>query len=95
MDCEITKNLSKDFSNLLENNDDYNVKIFVGKEPNVREFKAHSVILSSRSIYFKRALSPRWVTIKDGIIIFKKPNISPLVFEVLMKYVFFYFHDIS
>ncbi len=79
------KNLSKDFSNLLENNDDYNIKIIVGKEPNVREFKAHSVILSSRSTYFKTALSSRWAKKEDGIIIFNKPNISPLVFEVLMK----------
>ena len=85
MNYEYTKNLSNDFSNLLKSNDDYNVKIIVGKEPNVREFKAHSVVLSSRTIYFKRALSPQWATIKDGIIIFNKPNISPPVFEVLIE----------
>ena len=77
--------LTKDFLNLFENQDDYNVKIKVGKEPNVKEFKAHSIILSSRSNYFKIALSARWARKEDGIIISEKPNISPLVFGVLLK----------
>lgn len=74
-----------DFSNLLESGEDYNVKIIVGKEPNVKKFRAHSVILSSRSNYFKNALSSRWAKKENGIITFNKPNISPLVFEVLLK----------
>jgi hypothetical protein len=74
-----------DFSNLLENPEGYNVKIIVGEEPNVKEFKAHSLVLSCRSNYFKTALSPQWVRRENGIIIFDKPNISPLVFEVLIK----------
>lgn len=77
--------MSVDFSNLLENNEDYNVKIIVGEEPNIKEFKVHSIILSSRSIYFKNALSSRWAKKEDGIIVFNKPNIAPLVFEVLIK----------
>ena len=87
MDYKITKlsNLSRDLSNLLNNHDDYNVKIKVGKEPNIREFKLHSLILSSRSNYFKTALSSQWAREENGIIIFEKPNISPLVFEVLIK----------
>uniref|UniRef100_U9TNG6 Serine-enriched protein n=1 Tax=Rhizophagus irregularis (strain DAOM 181602 / DAOM 197198 / MUCL 43194) TaxID=747089 RepID=U9TNG6_RHIID len=68
--------------------EDYDVKIIVGKEPNIEEFKAHSTILSSKSIYFKNALSSRWVKKEDGIIIFYKPNISPLVFEVLIKHIY-------
>ena len=74
-----------DFSHLLENPEDYNVKIRVGEEPDTKEFKAHSLILSSRSTYFKNALSPRWAKKEGGIIIFNKPNISPLVFEVVMR----------
>ena len=41
-----------DFSNLLENPEGYNVKIIVGE---VKEFKAHSLILTNRSAYFKSA----------------------------------------
>ena len=65
--------------------EDYDIKIIVGKDPNIEEFNAHSTILSSKSIYFKNALSSRWVKKEDGIIIFYKSNISPLVFEVLIK----------
>ncbi|RHZ85903.1 hypothetical protein Glove_58g108 [Diversispora epigaea] len=75
-----------DFSNLLENPEGYNVKIIVGEEPNVKEFKAHSLILTNRSAYFKSALSSRWAWIENGITLFNKPNISPSVFEVLLKY---------
>ena len=85
MNYESTENLSKDFSKLLKNNNDYDVKINVGKEPNIKEFRAHSVILSSRSIYFEKALSSQWARREDGFIVFNKPNISPLVFEVLVK----------
>jgi hypothetical protein len=85
MNYEHTQNLSKDFSNLLKNTNDYNVKVIAGKEPNTKEFKVHSVILSSRSIYFQKALSAQWARRENGIIIFHKPNISPLVFEVLLK----------
>ena len=79
------KNLSRDLSNLLKNNTDYNVKIKVGKEPYIEEFKLHSVILSARSKYFEKALSSQWARRENGIIIFEKPNISPLVFEFLIK----------
>ncbi|PKC58087.1 hypothetical protein RhiirA1_471508 [Rhizophagus irregularis] len=68
--------------------EDYDIKIIVGKEPNIEEFKAHSTILSSKSIYFKSALSSRWIKREDGIIIFYKSNILPLVFEVLIKYIY-------
>ena len=79
------RTLPTDFSNLLHNPIDYNVKIIVGEGQNIKEFKLHSSILASRSDYFKNALSARWAKIEDGIIIFEKPNISPLVFEVLVK----------
>ena len=74
-----------DLSNLLENPEGYDVKIIVGKEPNVKEFKVHSLFLTSRSTYFKNALSSRWAMVEGGITVFNKPNITPLVFEVLLK----------
>ncbi|RIB30295.1 hypothetical protein C2G38_2153070 [Gigaspora rosea] len=67
---------------------DFDVKIKVGENPNIKEFKAHSIILSARSDYFKAALSSRWARKINGIIIFKKPNISPPVFEILLNYIY-------
>ena len=76
---------STNYLHLLKNPIDYDVKIIAGEGQNIKEFKLHSMVLICRSDYFKNALSARWANIEDGIIIFKKPNISPLVFEVLIK----------
>lgn len=77
--------LSKDLSSILYDSDDYNVIIKVGKDQNMKEFKAHSVILRARSPYFKSALSNKWITKKDDMILFNKPNIDPIVFELILK----------
>lgn len=76
--------LSEDLGQLLEKEENYDMIIHVGEEN--KEFKAHSLILSARSSYFKSALNNYW-TIKqhDGKIIFKKPNISPKVFQFILK----------
>lgn len=83
MTLKLHSSLSKDFSLLLNNADDYNVIIRVGKDNNIKEFRAHSVILCARSTYFKREL--RRVTKKDSMILHNKPNITPKVFETILK----------
>ena len=77
--------LSYDFSSILNDADDYDVIIKVGENGDIKEFQAHSVILRARSSYFKVALSTRWNTKKDGMIIFNKSNITPAVFEMILK----------
>jgi len=42
--------LSKDFSSILHDADDFNVIIRVGENKNTKEFRAHSVILRARSL---------------------------------------------
>ncbi len=49
--------LSKDLSLILNDADDFNVIIQVGKNKNIKEFRAHSVILRACSSYFKDAFS--------------------------------------
>ncbi|EXX67030.1 hypothetical protein GLOIN_2v1480795 [Rhizophagus irregularis DAOM 181602=DAOM 197198] len=80
--------LSKDFSSILNDADDFNVIIQVGKNEYIKEFHAHSVILRTRSPYFRSALSNKWITKNNDMIIFNKPNISPLVFEMILKYIY-------
>ncbi|GBC00571.1 hypothetical protein RclHR1_00390025 [Rhizophagus clarus] len=80
--------LSKDFSLILNDADDYNVIIQVGEDNNIKEFRAHSVILRARSRYFKSALSTEWITKKNDMIIFTKPNITPTVFDIVLKYIY-------
>jgi len=77
--------LSKDFSLILNNADDFNVIIQVGENNNAKEFRAHSVILRARSPYFKSALSSSWITKKNDMIMFSKPNITPTVFDMVLK----------
>ncbi|CAG8586371.1 7878_t:CDS:2 [Acaulospora morrowiae] len=67
---------------------DYNINIKVGENTETQEFRAHTLILKARSPYFKRAISDSWATIKDGMILFNKPNISPTVFTLILKYIY-------
>ncbi|RIB14718.1 hypothetical protein C2G38_2095071, partial [Gigaspora rosea] len=80
MSVNFSEELSKDFSQLLDESDDYDVVIQAGEEPDFKEFNAHSNVLRSRSSYFKRALSNNWAKRDNGVTIFKKPNVSPAVF---------------
>ena len=77
--------LSKDLSSILDNSDDFNVTIRVGKDQNTKEFRAHSVILRARSLYFRSALSANWIRKEGGMIMFNKPNITPIVFDRILK----------
>ncbi|RIA93797.1 hypothetical protein C1645_735245 [Glomus cerebriforme] len=81
-------NLSKDLSLILNDADDYNVIIQVGENQNTKEFRAHSVILRARSSYFKGAFSSGWIVNKNDMIVFNKPNITPIVFEMILKYIY-------
>jgi hypothetical protein len=76
--------LAKDIS-LLLNDNNFNVTIHVGGNENTEEFKAHSIILCARSLYFKSAFSSEWVTMSDNMITFNKPNIAPKIFEMILK----------
>lgn len=77
-------NLTKDLSSILEDSDDYNVIIQVGETNNTKEFRAHSVILRARSSYFKGAFSKGWITNENSMIVFKKPNITPIIFDMIL-----------
>ena len=81
--------LSQDLSLMLNDADDHNAIIQVGKDQNVKEFRAHSNLLRARSPYFKSALSSNGITKKNNMIEFKKPNINPTVFEIILKYATF------
>ena len=78
--------LSSDYEKLLEAEIGYDVIIYAGEEQNVKEIHAHSNILSIRSQYFRTAFSNNeWAEKKDGKFIFRKPNISPQLFNVILR----------
>ncbi|KAG9292510.1 hypothetical protein G9A89_001583 [Geosiphon pyriformis] len=80
--------LSNDFGNLLNTRKFSDVRIIVGEAPDIRTFHAHSQILAARSPYFTVALSGNWIKREDNAIIFAKPNISPEIFEIILRYIY-------
>ncbi|KAG9288955.1 hypothetical protein G9A89_019577 [Geosiphon pyriformis] len=82
---EFQKEFCADIGEILEQNNTHDVIIYVGEEPSIKEYKAHSIILCARSHYFLTALSADWAKKEDGIFVFKKPNILPKVFEVILN----------
>ncbi|KAG9294346.1 hypothetical protein G9A89_001851 [Geosiphon pyriformis] len=72
-------------SQLLEDSDEYNVIIEAGQPPNFQIFHSHSILLRARCPYFKIGLSSNWAKKEGETTIFKKPNISPKVFGIILS----------
>jgi hypothetical protein len=86
MSCKaLSDTLLKDIGKLYDGADDYNVKIQVGEDSEMEVFKAHSVILRARSTYFCSAFSSDWAKREGDFFIFKKPNVTPTVFQIILK----------
>ncbi|CAG8588719.1 11567_t:CDS:2 [Ambispora gerdemannii] len=67
---------------------DTDVVIQAGQEPDIKAFQAHSAVLRARSAFFQSALSTTWARKEGNRIVLKKPNVSPLVFEMLLYYLY-------
>ena len=85
MSTKFLAELSSDYEKLFETEIGYDVIIYAGEEPNVKEIHAHSCVLSIRSKYFNTAFSNEWAEKKDGKFIFRKPNISPNLFNIILR----------
>ena len=64
---------------LLNTEDFYDVKIYVGVEPNIKEVHAHASIISAHCPFFNNALSV--ATKENGYYIIKKASISERLFN--------------
>ena len=85
MSSKFWEELSNDYEKLFETEMGYDVIIYAGEEPNVKEFHVHSNILCIRSQYFHASFSNEWAEKKDGKFIFKKPNIAPQLFDIILR----------
>ncbi|EXX74421.1 hypothetical protein RirG_051290 [Rhizophagus irregularis DAOM 197198w] len=79
------KSTSGDFYNLLETGELSDTEILIGEEPDTKIFKVHSLILKTRSKYFRTAFSNNWIKTENNTITLHKPNISAEVFDILIK----------
>ncbi|EXX78586.1 hypothetical protein GLOIN_2v1868612 [Rhizophagus irregularis DAOM 181602=DAOM 197198] len=89
MSLKFLTELSDDYKNLFESEFGYDVIIYAGEEPNIKEIHAHSNILCIRSQYFRSAFSNEWAEKKDGKFIFKKPNISPHLLDIILRFIYY------
>ena len=77
--------LSQDLNKILENELCYDFIITIGEGSDIKTFKVHSAILCARCPYFQVALSNSWIKKEENKFTFAKPNISPKVFNVILK----------
>ncbi|CAJ0827204.1 5762_t:CDS:2, partial [Entrophospora sp. SA101] len=66
---------SKEFSDVI---------IDVGEDGDHKKFYVHSLVLKTRSTYFRTALSDDWVKKQGNMIIYNKPNVTPKLFEIIL-----------
>ena len=85
MDSKLIQVVTGNYEKLLANPKFHDVVIKVGEESNAKAFHVHSQILAAQSPYFAAALSSDWARRNENIINFNKPNISPGVFEFIIK----------
>uniref|UniRef100_U9U508 Btb/poz domain-containing protein 19-like n=1 Tax=Rhizophagus irregularis (strain DAOM 181602 / DAOM 197198 / MUCL 43194) TaxID=747089 RepID=U9U508_RHIID len=88
MTFEFFPELSQNLSQLIDDAYDHDIIINVGENSNTKEFHAHSNVLKARSTYFKTALSQNWAIKENDTYRFTKSNISPIVFEIIIRYMY-------
>ncbi|RHZ72891.1 hypothetical protein Glove_236g56 [Diversispora epigaea] len=88
MTSQFYDRLSNDLTQLLESGVNCDVSIEVGEEVSlVNIYKVHSIILQSRSPYFKKKFDEIAFN-ENNIKVLKLPNISVKVFNVVIKYIY-------
>ncbi|CAB4482519.1 hypothetical protein RhiirA1_532059 [Rhizophagus irregularis] len=88
MESKFFEGLSQDYLKLLETGEYADVIIQTGQEPDSKEFRAHSLVLRSRSAYFRDTLSSDWAKAQGDLIILKQLDISPEVFDIILKFIY-------
>jgi BTB/POZ domain len=77
--------LSKNYIELLEDDEYYDITIEVGEDPNVKIFRAHMNILCYRSPYLRRILSSNKRNNDNVLTHIRLPNILPEIFQIIRK----------
>ena len=85
MDDKFLPKLSQNLLEILDDDEYYDLTIEVGKDPNVKIFHAHMIILCYRSPFLRRTLSSNKKNNNDILAHIKLPNISPEIFHVILK----------
>src|SRR2546430_16159153 len=82
--------LSQNLLEILNDEEYYDITIEVGKDPYIKIFRAHMVILHYRSPYLQRILSTNKKKNDGTLVHVKLPNIIPDIFQKILIYIFLY-----
>ncbi|UZO08940.1 uncharacterized protein OCT59_029183 [Rhizophagus irregularis] len=88
MSKQFFSGLSQNYIEILEDDEYYDVTIEVGEDPNVKIFRAHMIILYYRSPFLRRILSSNKKNDNDVLAHIKLSNISPEIFQIILKYIY-------
>ncbi|GBC11581.2 BTB/POZ protein [Rhizophagus irregularis DAOM 181602=DAOM 197198] len=80
--------LSQNYIELLTDNKYCDVTNEVGEDPNVKILRAHVNILCCRSPYLRRTLASNKKIKNNGLTHIELPNISPEIFQIILKYIY-------
>ncbi|EXX51835.1 uncharacterized protein OCT59_005808 [Rhizophagus irregularis] len=87
MSIQFFSKLSQNYIEILEDNEYYDITIEVGKDPNVKIFRAHMIILCHRSSFLRRILTSNKKN-NDVLAHIKLSNISPETFQIILRYLY-------
>ena len=85
MTVQFFPKLSLNYIEILEDDEYYDITIEIGKDPNVKIFRAHVIILCYRSPFLRRTLTSNKKNNDGGLTHIKLPNISPEIFQIILK----------
>ena len=77
--------LSQNYIEILKDDEYYDINIEVGKDLNVKIFRAHMIILCYRSPYLRRTLASNKKSNDGTLAHIKLPSISPETFQIILK----------
>ncbi|GBC27266.2 BTB/POZ protein [Rhizophagus irregularis DAOM 181602=DAOM 197198] len=88
VDNKLLPKLSQNLLETLGDEEYYDITIEVGKDPDVKIFRAHRVILNYRSPYLRRVLSTNKKKSDGTLTNIKLPNILPEIFQIILRYIY-------
>ncbi|UZO09130.1 uncharacterized protein OCT59_029367 [Rhizophagus irregularis] len=88
MSTHFFQKLSQNYIEILKDDEYYDITIEVGEDPDVKIFRAHMIILCYRSPFLRRTLASNKIRNDGNLNHIKLPNISPEIFQVILKYIY-------
>ena len=85
MTSQFFTKLSQNYIEILNDDEYYDITIEVGKDLNVKIFRAHMIILCYRSPFLRRTLASNKKNDNGVLAHIKLPNISPEIFQIILK----------